>query len=187
MAAAGALGYLAAVPTTSTKLFARVCHLTFDVSRLSQISALILCVSLLDAMTTFYSIFLWRILEPILTWTNVQGPVPIFAGPVPEIIDLSDLHSVHGGMFHRIARSIVIWCPVICKHSEKNELNVLTFRPQVHVSNFCILGTQIDQMLVVRDVNISIVVWCCLNFKYPEKINPGLVDVMCWHVVHRFT
>ena len=47
MAAAGARGYLAAVPTTSTKLFASVCHLTFDVFRVSQIIALILCVSLL--------------------------------------------------------------------------------------------------------------------------------------------
>lgn len=57
MAAGGALGYLTGVPTTSTKLFASVCHLTFDVSRLSQISALILCISFLDAITTFYTIF----------------------------------------------------------------------------------------------------------------------------------
>ena len=64
--------------------------------------------------------------------------------PVPGIFDLSDLHSVLGGMYHRIAWSIVIWCPVICKHSEKQKLNVLTFRPQVHVSNCCILVTQID-------------------------------------------
>ena len=58
MAAAGALGYWAAVPTTSTKLFSSVCHLSFYVSHLSQISALILCISLLDAITTFYTIFL---------------------------------------------------------------------------------------------------------------------------------
>lgn len=45
-------------------------------------------------------------------------------GPVPGILDLSDLHSVLGGMNHRIAWSIVIWCPVLCKfHSEKNWIN----------------------------------------------------------------
>jgi hypothetical protein len=33
-------------------------------------------------------------------------------------------------------------------------------------------------MLVVRDINISIVVWCRVIFEYQEKINPWLVDVM---------
>jgi hypothetical protein len=36
----------------------------------------------------------------------------------------------------------------------------------------------VHQMLVVRDINISIVVWCRVIFEYQEKINPWLVDVM---------
>lgn len=49
--------------------------------------------------------------------------MPISGRPVPGILDLSDLHSVLGGMNHRIAWSIVIWCPVLCKfHSEKIEI-----------------------------------------------------------------
>lgn len=66
---------------------------------------------------------------------------------------------------------------------------MLTFRPQVHVPNCGILVTQIHQMLVVRDINISIVVWCRVIFEYQEKMksSAGGCDVMCWHVVHRFT